>query len=771
MAFRDKAPRRSINILLAVLILGILYLASRENYLFFHVLAEMFGVVIAFGIFLFAWNTRHIIDNTYLLFLGIAYPFVGTVDLVHTISYRGMGIFPGDTANLATQLWIAARYLQAVSLLAAALLVRRRPRTDGVLAVYAVITGGILILILRTGLFPDCFVEGTGLTGFKILSEYIICSFLMVSLVLLYRLRDQFETYVYRLLLGSIAATIVSELSFTFYRDPYGIPNLFGHYLKIVAFYLLYKAIIETGLTKPFTLMFHRLGRHEEQLQQKASIIDQTHDSIVTTDEKRCVISWNRGAERMFGYTAEEALGKDVSFIYARGMPQVLDRQTMKYVEEEGEHEFEERMQKKSGEEFWAHVSLSLLRGGKDRFSGTIKYIIDITPRKEAEDALNAEKEFTDATLNAQSDTFFVFDPSIGTAVRWNKAFSILSGYSDDEIREMRAPDSYYSDEDLQKARGAIEEIHQSGVTTVELSLITKDGKSIATEYTASALRDSEGKVKYIIAIGRDISQRKHEEEERTRLEKLKDQFVRMASHDLKNPLMAVNGLAGLVQDLCPPGSEMTEEAADCLKRIKRSTEIMYSIILDFLDFRAIEDGHLRLNIQPVSLGEIARDVVKMNRQYANGKKIKMEVRCAENLPRVSADPDRARQVIENLVNNAIKFSPREASIHVRCQRDNGWVALEVVDSGPGLTEEDLKNVFKKYSRMKNRPTGGEISVGLGLAISRELTELQGGEIGVRNNPDHGCTFWIRMPVVDFAKKLPKEEPADTENTSVQRAH
>jgi len=133
--------------------------------------------------------------------------------------------------------------------------------------------------------------------------------------------------------------------------------------------------------------------------------------------------------------------------------------------------------------------------------------------RKKVEEALKAEKEFLETALNAQTDTFFVFEPSTGRAVRWNQAFSNVSGYSDEEIRSMKAPDSYYNEEDLKKATAASKEVLGEGIATVELSLITKDGREIPTEYTGSAISDNEGNPRYIIAIGRDITERKQVEE------------------------------------------------------------------------------------------------------------------------------------------------------------------------------------------------------------------------------------------------------------------
>ncbi|MHC4557122.1 MAG: PAS domain S-box protein [Planctomycetota bacterium] len=175
------------------------------------------------------------------------------------------------------------------------------------------------------------------------------------------------------------------------------------------------------------------------------------------------------------------------------------------------------------GQEHWAEIhveqlngdfsiSVTPLRDAEGKLVGAVHVAHDITERKRAEEALKAEKEFTETALNAQTDTFFVLEPSTGRAIRWNEAFRTQSGYGDEEIRSMKAPNSYYSKEDLDKARAAIAKILDGETTTVELNLITKDGRTIPTEYTGSVITDREGAPRYIIAVGRDITERRRTE-------------------------------------------------------------------------------------------------------------------------------------------------------------------------------------------------------------------------------------------------------------------
>jgi signal transduction histidine kinase len=250
-----------------LLVLLLLYLTSLYSYLLFHSLVEFFSIIVACGIFMLAWNSRRFLDNNYLLLIGIAYLFVALLDLLHTLAYKGMGVFPND-ANLATQLWIAARYLQSISLLIAPLFLNRTLRPRYVFFGYSMVIILLLLSIFYWPVFPNSYIEGVGLTPFKRVSEYVISLILGGAIVLLFRYRDEFDGEVLRLLIGAIVLTIGAELAFTVYVGVYDLPNLIGHIFKLISFYLIYKAIIETGLVKPYSLLFRRLKQSEETLRQ-----------------------------------------------------------------------------------------------------------------------------------------------------------------------------------------------------------------------------------------------------------------------------------------------------------------------------------------------------------------------------------------------------------------------------------------------------------------------------------------------------------------------
>jgi signal transduction histidine kinase len=221
-------------------------------------LAELFSIIIACIIFIIAWTTRDEIDNSFFFILGITSFFVAALDFVHTLVYPGMIIIADSDTNLASQFWIAARFMQVLSILGGVLSLTKKVKYRVLILIYTLITSLLTFLIFH-GLFPDTFIEGMGLTPFKIISEYVIILIITASMILLYHYRKQFKKSIYFLIIFFLVALIISELCFTLYLSPYQLPNLIGHVFKIIAFYFLYKAIIQIGLKTPVELLFRKL--------------------------------------------------------------------------------------------------------------------------------------------------------------------------------------------------------------------------------------------------------------------------------------------------------------------------------------------------------------------------------------------------------------------------------------------------------------------------------------------------------------------------------
>lgn len=364
----------------ALVLVG-LYLSSLYSYLLFHSFAEIFSVIVAAAIFIIVWNSRRFLDNSYFLFLGVAFLFVGALDLVHTLAYKGMGIFPEYGTNLATQLWIGARYLQSLSLLVAPLLIGRRLRVNWLLAGCSLVTALLLVSIFYWRNFPVCFVEGVGLTTFKKVSEYIISFILVGSILTMFQKRRQFDVIVLRLLVAAILVTIASELAFTLYESPFGFPNLLGHFLKIVAFYLIYKAIIETGLVKPYDLLFRDLKLREEQYRD---LYEEAPDAYLSCGADGIIKRANRSAAELLGYSREELVGKPVSDLYADTLAgkAVAGGVFRRFLAGEEVRDQELEVKRADGTTVWVSLSVRPIRDKEGRVVASRSIMVDITEHR-----------------------------------------------------------------------------------------------------------------------------------------------------------------------------------------------------------------------------------------------------------------------------------------------------------------------------------------------------------------------------------------------------
>jgi PAS domain S-box-containing protein len=376
-----RKPSWYLTILAGLLIFAGLYFSSWYNYLLFHSIAEIFSIIVAFSIFIIAWNSRRFLDNNYFIFIGVAYLFVGHVDLAHTLAYPGLGVFPGYGTNTAAQLWIVARYFESLSLLIAPLLIARKLKVNFLFLGYGVAILFLLVSIFYWNIFPVCFVEGIGLTPFKKISEYVISLILLGALFTMLQKRRQFDTNVLRFLFAAIIVTVASELSFTFYEHAYALPNLIGHFLKIVSFYLIYKAIIETGLVKPYNLLFRNLKQSEEQFRD---LYQEAPNAYLSVGVDGRIERANRSATELIGYSLDELVGRPVSDLYAdtpngKAKAQGVFQRSLAG-EEIRDEEIE--MRRADGSNVWISLSVRPIRDREGQVVASRSVMVDITERK-----------------------------------------------------------------------------------------------------------------------------------------------------------------------------------------------------------------------------------------------------------------------------------------------------------------------------------------------------------------------------------------------------
>jgi serine phosphatase RsbU (regulator of sigma subunit) len=264
----DSRTLRSLALSAAgpLLASAVLYGVSRYSFPVFHGLIELFAASTALAIFFVAWHSRRFLDNAYVGIVGMAYLGVAVIGVIHTLAYKGTNVFPGTSSDLATQLWLAARYVATLAFLIAPFFVNRKVELRTALLGFSALTVVLLTAIFR-GAFPPVFVEGVGLTPFKIGVEYVVVIALVIAFVLLVRVRSSFDQRVFLMLCCSIVMSVGAELAFTLYADPFGPANLGGHFLYAGAAYLIYRALVHVALEDPYAVLFRRLKQREEDLQ------------------------------------------------------------------------------------------------------------------------------------------------------------------------------------------------------------------------------------------------------------------------------------------------------------------------------------------------------------------------------------------------------------------------------------------------------------------------------------------------------------------------
>ncbi len=246
--------------------------------------------------------------------------------------------------------------------------------------------------------------------------------------------------------------------------------------------------------------------------------------------------------------------------------------------------------------------------------------------------------------------------------------------------------------------------------------------------------------------LARDVARRMRVEAEREQLATVKDEFLRIASHDLKAPLTIILGAGSVIHEAIPPGKEMSESCHTLLGRIVANGQVMKQIVEDFLDFQALEDGKVKLQVVTVDPADLIQEVMDRMSEYASSRNVKLIMTVDPQVDQCCMDQNRVGQVMANLMHNAIKFSPDGGSVEVRLSNSEDRLEVTVSDEGPGLRPEDMPKVFDKYTQLGNKPEVSEKSSGLGLAICKQLVQLHDGEIGVRNNKSRGATFWFTLP-------------------------
>ncbi len=558
---------------IAVFLLGLffVYLTSFYRYLLFHSIAELFSIVIAGGVFLVGWNSHKYMKSSFFLNLGVSSLFIAAIDLVHTLSYTGMQIFIEFDSNLPTSLWIAARYLQAGAFLISSHLIRRSIKPRYLLSFYFIITVLLFVLIFN-GFFPICYIENYGLTPFKIISEYLINLILLVSLLMIIKNRTEFDKKVRALIVSSIVSTMIAELAFTFYVGVYDLSNLVGHIFKIIAFYLLYKSIIQIGIADPFDLLFRKISRSELELR---NIITHSGASITMLDENGKYILVNEKAATELGGKPEDFIGKSLYDVFPKKLADEYFNSNRELLQKGINREYQRTFDLPSGKKTYWIVEQPLKDIDEKNYS-LLSLATDITESKKSEELLEEAELRYRTTFEQSPDGIIILDPETFKAVEFNDAVLKILGFTRKEFQNLKIND-YDFIEDPSETKAHVEKVLKKGRDDFETKFITKN-KEIRDVYVTAKVIKLSGKT-YFQSIFRDIT-----------VQKRADDALKRREYDLRErvkELSCLYNISKLVEQIDISIEQVLEKTLTCIGPAWQYPEITCArIIYKELEFK-----------------------------------------------------------------------------------------------------------------------------------------------------------------------------------------
>ncbi|HTY47966.1 MAG TPA: MASE3 domain-containing protein [Methanomassiliicoccales archaeon] len=381
----------------ALVLLVALFLTSLYTFLLFHSLIEVGIAVTGFSVFLVAATSRRYLENNYLLFVGLAFLPISFLGLVHMLAFDGMGVFGNNTANLATQLWLATRYLGAAALLIAPMIIYRKMNWTAVTVGFCS-AAALLIALIFLGYFPTAYTDATGLTPFKIYSEYAISIVLGLSMIVLYTRRSWFEKSVFQLVIGASALQILAELTFTGYVKVNDPVNMLGHLLILASFGLLLIALVRTGIEKPYALVFRSLKASETALREERdfanSIINNTQAVVMVVDRGGTILTMNPFGQRLLGANERSMRGSN----WISAMIPVEEGEACRTVFQNAANgsetvHYSGRMITQSNQERWMSWSMGALKNDVDEVAGVLLLGNDMTELRRLEGELVCRAE------------------------------------------------------------------------------------------------------------------------------------------------------------------------------------------------------------------------------------------------------------------------------------------------------------------------------------------------------------------------------------------
>ncbi|MFA5785632.1 MAG: PAS domain S-box protein [Actinomycetota bacterium] len=487
----------------------------------------------------------------------------------------------------------------------------------------------------------------------------------------------------------------------------------------------------------------------EEAQAWLAAIVESSDDAIIGVTPDKMVLTWNAAAERLYGYTAQEMIGRSVAVLVPLDRQDEVPRIMELMRRGERTEHFRTVRVHKDGRPIDVSITVSPIR---DRSGGVVASSItarDITERVRTERALEESEERYRTIVEAANEGVWMIDTNSNTTFANTKMADML-GYTPEEMvgaslfRFMDDAGRAIAAEDLERRRRGIAEQH-------EFKFLRKDGSVLWALLGTQPLTDAAGEYAGALAMVADITQLKRAEEARQQalereresadrlraLDETKNTFLRAVSHDLRTPLTVILGLA---ETLKLHGARLShEDAVRITERIVANAGRMERMISNLLDFDRLSHGELAPDRRPVDIGSLVREAVAGT--DSEGRPIQVEVE--EEALVTFVDPAQVERIIDNLLGNALRYSPPETSIRIRVCRRDGGVLLAVEDSGPGVPDHLKEAVFDLFRHGEDvRPKGA----GIGLSVVARFAELHGGRAWVEDRPGGGASFRVLLP-------------------------
>ncbi|GAB3424931.1 PAS domain S-box protein [Niabella aquatica] len=481
------------------------------------------------------------------------------------------------------------------------------------------------------------------------------------------------------------------------------------------------------------------LFQEEEKQALFAAIVNSSDDAIISKTLKGVITSWNASAERIFGYTGYEVLGKHISLIIPEERLPEEDFIIGKITKGEKIQHFETIRKTKENRLIPISLSISPIRNSRGVIIGASKIARDITAQKKAE-----EKQNILAAIVNNSDDAIISKTLQGIITSWNKAAEIFFEYTESEavgkhISLIIPPDRYEEETHI------INEICKgNNVSHFETFRVSKSGKLIPISLTISPVLNDKGEVIGASKIARDISEKIKIQQEKDHLynevkilSNKKDEFIAAVTHELKTPVTALSGSLQILKRYIPLDDKGLLIVERCLKQVDK----VCMLINDLLDFSRAQAGLLQLRMEPFDLAELIKESIDFFKDETNHT---FKLDCIKAVW-LKADRLRIEQVLVNLLGNAVKYSPDGGVVEVIVKEQAGTVSVSVKDDGIGIDKESLDKMFTRFYRAVSNSSNIP-GLGMGLYISKEIISRHNGAIHVESKAGKGSIFSFTLP-------------------------